>query len=139
MLGMAKLHRLDPDADLYLKSYLRQFKGRNYIKEAYQKLAWSQLVEGNVAGYLMNNANIIKYGRAIVDEDKAALREANAGQMPNIDLLKARLLYDGNYYQRSYQLLNSKKESDFNSVQERLEYNYRMGQYCTPFQMGLPH
>jgi hypothetical protein len=28
MLGMAKLHRLDPDADLYLKSYLRQFKGR---------------------------------------------------------------------------------------------------------------
>lgn len=127
MLGMAKLHRLDPDADLYLKSYLRQFKGRNYIKEAYQKLAWSQLVEGNVAGYLMNNANIIKYGRAIVDEDKAALREANAGQMPNIDLLKARLLYDGNYYQRSYQLLNSKKESDFNSVQERLEYNYRMG------------
>jgi hypothetical protein len=71
MLGMAKLHRLDPDADLYLKSYLRQFKGRNYIKEAYQKLAWSQLVEGNVAGYLMNNANIIKYGRAIVDEDKS--------------------------------------------------------------------
>jgi len=127
MLGVAKLHRLDTDADLYLQSFIKTFKGRNYIKEAYQKLAWAQLIEGNISGYLMNNANILKYGRALVDEDKAALKEAKSAEIPDVTLLKARLLFDGGYFSRSYQVLTGTSEASFKNIKQKLEYNYRLG------------
>lgn len=76
MLGVAKLHRLDADAADYLEIYIKNFKGRNYIKEAYQKLAWSYLANGNLTGYTLNMANVLKYGKDQLDEDKTAQKEA---------------------------------------------------------------
>ena len=47
MLGEAKLRRLDADADQYFLGYLKNFKGRHFIKEAYQKLAWHSMIQGD--------------------------------------------------------------------------------------------
>ncbi|MEL6717171.1 MAG: hypothetical protein AAFP82_00485, partial [Bacteroidota bacterium] len=51
MLGLAKLHRLDGDADKPMKQYLQQFKGRDYIKQTNRLLAWHELVNNHPAGY----------------------------------------------------------------------------------------
>lgn len=127
MLGTAKLHRLDADADLFIKKYLQKFKGRNYIKQAYQKLAWFHFLQGNEAGYRQNMQRCRQKGETIIGGDKNALKEAKAGQLPEETLLRCRLLFDGGYYQRAYDLLQAKQQSDFFKKSWKLEYTYRLG------------
>lgn len=125
MLGVAKLHRLDSDADVYLKSYATRFKGKNYLKETYQKLAWYELVNGNHKGYHDHMARVLTVGNNQLDEDKTALREAKSKETPHALLLQARLLFDGGYLSRAYKLLNAVNVDYFSSENHRLEYNYR--------------
>ena len=47
LTGIAKLNKLDKDARTYLLRYIVHFKGRNFIKAAYQRIAWSYLIENN--------------------------------------------------------------------------------------------
>ena len=126
MLGLAKLYRLDRDADVYLKKYVDNFHGQNYIKEAYQKLAWHELIHGNEINYV----HYIKFceteGAKIIGGDKNAEREAEAGIIPNMVLLKARLLFDGGYYDRAFKLLKKRTLSDFDNQKDQLEYAYRL-------------
>ncbi len=127
MLGLAKLYRLDPDADQYLESYLAEFNGRNYIKEAYQKLAWSHLIQGDENQYRHYIGQCKVKGYSLVEGDKTAQKEAKSGQLPHTELLRARLLFDGGYYQRAYDLLNTKATSDYLEQRHQLEHTYRLG------------
>jgi tetratricopeptide (TPR) repeat protein len=126
MLGTAKLRRLDADAPIYLNKYLHEFKGIHFIKECYQKLAWSELLHDNVSGYTQQMHNVKKYGAHVVDEDKQALRESDRGIIPQVTLLKARLLSDGGYYKRALELLES-EQSLLQHPDYTLEANYRLG------------
>lgn len=127
MLGVAKLRRLDDDADVHLNYYVRHFRGRNFIKEAYQKLAWHELVRDNEEGYLRYMQACRNRGEVIVGGDKNAQREAEASDPPDPSLVKARLLFDGAYYRQAYDVLASLDEPDFGSKRQRLEFLYRMG------------
>jgi len=127
MLGLAKLRRLDSDAYQWLEQFLNQFKGENMQKEAYQKLAWFHLVNNDEPGY-RNYMNYVKAKGASNNEaDKSALLEANTGEIPDQRLLKARLLFDGGYYQRAYDLLKNAAKSYQDQHRLHLEYLYRMG------------
>ena len=127
MLGVAKLRRLDQDTKTHFQQYLLRFKGRNFIKETYQKLAWSQLIKGNHAGYQKYMQACIQHGNTITGGDKNALKEAQKGQIPNAKLIKARLLFDGGYFQRAYQTLAGTSFHSFDNKQNQLEYTYRLG------------
>ena len=48
--GMLLLVALDLNAEDYLRNFLRQYKGMNYNKTAWQKLAWIQLLRGDTSG-----------------------------------------------------------------------------------------
>lgn len=127
MLGMAKLRRLDPDADKYLLLFIRQHKGRNFIKEAYQKLAWHALIQGNEKAYRQYMEYCISRGHTTSGSDRSALREARSGEMPNTALLQARLLFDGGYYRQALELLRKRPPNSFANDRHRVEYAYRMG------------
>ncbi len=127
MLGLAKLYRGDSDADEYLKKYVYYFKGRNYIKEGFQRIAWFELLRDNREGYKIFIENCKTAGRAEIGGDKNALKEARAGIAPDPTLLRGRLFFDGGYYQKAYEYLKSKNESSFSSQANKLEYTYRMG------------
>ena len=127
MLGIAKLERGDTDADVFLQNYVRQFKGRHYIKECYQKLAWSALLNGNLAGYKANLALCKNSGRASQEADKKALKDAKSTIIPNLALLRARLYCDGGYFLKAKAYLTSYAEKSFGTPAEKLEYNYRLG------------
>lgn len=128
LTGVAKLNKLDFDAYKYLYSFLMNFKGQNYIKAAYQKLAWYYLVNNNTSKYKEKIAYSITLGSSIVDEDKQALTEGKSNTVPNIRLLKARLLFDGGYYQESLDMLQEKLPSTYCvSTKDYLEYTYRIG------------
>ncbi len=126
LLGITKLRRLDKDAYQPLEQFLNNSKGENSIKEGYQKLAWFQLVNNNESGYYQHMNNIKNKGATHSEPDKAALKEAENGVKPDQKLLKARLLFDGGYYQRAYELLVS-STNPYSERMFQLEYQYRMG------------
>ncbi len=127
MLGLCKLRRIDTDAAPHFQRYVERFQGRHFIKETYQKLAWSELIAGNVNAYKKYMQACIRQGYAVAGGDKSALKEAEEGHMPPVALLKARLLFDGAYYQRAYDLLKQKDISTLSFKRDKLEYTYRMG------------
>ena len=125
--GLSALRKLELGADSFLLKFVNQFEGQLYIKEAYQKLAWYELIMNNdIAAYKQYMRSVEKRGTKIVDDDKQAADEAKSGNIPNPEMLKARLLFDGGYYQRSFNML-VKNEYRFIGNRLELEYLYRMG------------
>jgi hypothetical protein len=127
LLGLAKLCRLDGDANVPLQTFVNNFKGQSGIKDAYQKLAWYHLVNGNESGYRTYIGYAKIKGTDLIEPDKAAFREAKSGEMPDPLLTKARLLFDGGYYQRAYDLLKNAAPSYAGNRKNSLEHTYRMG------------
>lgn len=129
MLGLAKLRRLDADAAPYFQAYLRRYRGRNFVKEAYQKMAWQALLSGDQSGYRKHMEYCLTRGYATAGGDKNAQREAKAGHAPNLSLLQARLLFDGGYHEKGYALLAAQSGATYQG-RDALEYTYRLGRLC---------
>ena len=127
LTGMAKLHRLDKDADTFFTRYLNNFKGNNYVKDAYQKLAWHHFIHGNPSKYTENMNKVLLAGNTLVDADKQAERAAENGEIPNFHLLRARLLSDGGYYLEAITELTSTTKNFLEAEKDSLEYTYRIG------------
>ena len=125
-LGFTKLYHLETtEAEKYLESFLAEFKGGFYVKDAYQKLSWCYYLQGNQAKAEEVRKNILTKGTTNSDADKQALKDAKAGKWPNMLLLKARLLSDGGYNSEAAALLQGKTENDFAKEEEKLEFAYR--------------
>ncbi|MCB9307306.1 MAG: tetratricopeptide repeat protein [Lewinellaceae bacterium] len=127
LLGLAKLRRLDGDANKALEHFVNHFKGENNLKEGYQKLAWYHFVNGNENGYRTYMGYVKIKGSSNGEGDQAALREANSGETPDKRLLQARLLFDGGYYTRAYDLLKNRAADYAADRKKKLEYTYRLG------------
>lgn len=130
MHGLAKLYRLDADADVHLRTYAHTYKGINYIKEAYQKLAWFQIIRDDEKAYAYCMEQCKTKGNAILDGDKTALKEAESEIIPHKTLLQARLLFDGGYYSKAYGMLKNFSVDQLNEKRHQLEYTYRLGRIC---------
>jgi tetratricopeptide (TPR) repeat protein len=71
---------------------------------------------------------VLTRGTAKVDEDKQAGFEAAENTLPNAVLLRARLLFDGGYYNLSLkELLNNPVKTTVQSRRNLIEYTYRLG------------
>ena len=127
MLGSAKLYRNDTSAARHLQTFLDNFKGFNNIKSAHQRLAWCALLKGSAEGYWKEMYLCKTVGKAEEGIDKNALKEANSGVMPDATLLAARLLFDGGYFTAAEEKIKPKKEADFATPEQKLEYHYRKG------------
>ncbi len=126
--GLCQLRELNPDADKSLQAFLDKFEGRHYIKEAYQKLGWYALaIDDNIPQYKSAMAKCQQYGQATIDDDKQALKAAKSDAVPHPDLLRARVLYDGGYYQRAFNYLIVKSHNLYYDNEYKAEYLYRMG------------
>jgi Tetratricopeptide repeat len=127
MLGLSYLRKLDPAASTWFEKFALANKRRNFVKEGYQKLAWSYLIVGDNINYKKAKQNCKQLGNTTVDADKQALRELEAQENPNVLLLKARLLCDGGYYEKGINLLAGHKMADFKLKREQAEFVYRVG------------
>lgn len=125
LLGMAKLRKLDPDADQAFLRYVSFFGGENLIKDSYQKLSWFYLLKGDKTSFEKYRLLIKTRGHLNYEDDKQAMREVESGKIPDINLLKARLLYDGAYYNEALLLLNQFSENSFQNKNDQAEYVYR--------------
>lgn len=126
LLGIGKTHRQDIDANVFFNLFLAKNKGEDYIKSTWHKMAWNELIKGNVTKYNEFLSKVKDQGRSVIDADKQAVKELESGQTPHPVLLKARLLTDGNYLKKALQLLENKNVNDFNKEENKTEYFYRL-------------
>lgn len=126
-MGFIKLFHLETvEAEKYLLRFLNSFKGRFYVKDAYQKLSWCYYLQGNMPAAEAARKMIILKGSTDADADKQALRDAKSGKWPNTLLLKARLLSDGGYSNEAASLLQGKSDMNFTKEEDKLEFAYRV-------------
>ena len=124
LMGKAKLNRLDKDADIYFKKFVTFYKGQNLIKDAYKRLSWYNLLEGDTLKYRIYSSLARRYGATTSDEDKNALKESESGILPDVILLKSRLLFDGGYYSSAEDVIKSHHKI-FKTESQQIEYYYR--------------
>jgi len=124
--GIAHLNKLDLSASTYFNKFLQTNKGVNYIKDANLHLSWIALLKGDKSAYTSYAAKVANSGYTYHERDKQAQNEASA-PAPPVDLLKARLLFDGGYLTKAAQLLDDKKTADYSSDKDKTEFNYRLG------------
>lgn len=124
--GECYLRKLDfRTANIFYKKFEKEFKGKNYLKDAKRKQAWAALLQGDTAKYLQLVKNVPETGNLDVDIDREAEKEFDSGEIPNLTLLKARLLFDGGYYADAKNtLLKTKKESL--TLPQQVELTYRL-------------
>jgi hypothetical protein len=127
LYGSAKLQHGDADASVYLARFLRNYTGKSFIKDGYLRLAWAFLLKGDTKNYYNSLELVRSYGQTHLEDDKSALLEAQRKTLPPITLLRARLYYDGGYFQKASEVLASVKEAAFNEQYDKAEYHYR---YC---------
>lgn len=126
LMGIARLNKLDAGAAGYFNKFLQSNRGISYIKDSYLHLAWIELLSGDMKGYQLYAEKVKSGGYTINERDKQALNDVSAG-MPNVTLLKGRLLFDGGYYAKSLEVLKGMKEGDLTQLKDRTEYHYRLG------------
>lgn len=124
LTGAALLNKLDPKSKIYFLKYVTHFKGRNFIKSAYHSIAWAYLVENNIEGYQTYISRIRYFGFQDIDNDKVAQLEADTKLQPHVELLSARLLFDGGYYTKAHKVLSQIKMNALTD-QEHTEWLYR--------------
>lgn len=125
--GLARLRKLDTGAEADFNYFLKHYKGKNNIKGAYQKLAWIALIKADTLHYKQMLQLSVSKGTTLLDEDKDAAAEAGSGEIINVYLVRARLLFDGGYYRQSLNEIRSRKISDFHHFHDQLEVTYRLG------------
>ena len=127
MYGVSLLNGLSPEASGPIMEFVQNFKGKTYLKEACQKMAWYHLViKNDVTQYQYWITKVGDRGTRLVGEDVSAAAERETRKVPNRILLKARLLYDGGHYEKSLELL-LKNDDLANQGEDRVEYIYRLG------------
>jgi TolA-binding protein len=120
------LRKLDFNSStVYYQKFINEYGGKNYLKDAKRKQAWIELLQGDTTNYLAILKEVPGTGNLDVDIDREAEREAESGEIPEINLLKARLLFDGGYYERSKKILIQTNKEKL-SVPQQVERTYRI-------------
>ncbi|RYY12277.1 MAG: hypothetical protein EOO04_33830, partial [Chitinophagaceae bacterium] len=123
--GYVLLYKGDAMAALSFERFVQRFKGRYYVKDAFQKLAWHYYLAGDPDKASAYRKQLLNSPGSNSEADKQAHREAESGQWPNKLLLRARLFNDGGYHREALRLLHGKSEHDFPAVADQLEFYYR--------------
>ena len=125
LLGLAKMRRLDADADIHFKIFVVKYKGKLYLKSAYKNLSWLAQSRGENENALTYYSLCRKNGTAVIEEDKLAEREAEENLPWPKSLIKARMIYDGKYFDLSLKYLAAVKNEELTHIRFKLEYVYR--------------
>ncbi|TLV01607.1 hypothetical protein FEN17_17610 [Dyadobacter luticola] len=123
-------------------TFLRQYKGFNYLKDCNLKLFMCQWLSGNDRGAKTYLDKIARSGKTIVEADAFATRFAadfEAGKISSGQkvLFKARYATDGGYLKEVSELMRALSENSFQKVAEKAEYNYRTGRIAQKSEQNL--
>ncbi|GAB3341940.1 hypothetical protein GCM10027299_56340 [Larkinella ripae] len=121
-----------PQAASAYRTFLNQYKGVNFLKDAYYKQFLCYWLNDDDAKAVPLLRQVTQVGATVVESDKAAQKFAELyfrkGLSPRQKILmKARLATDGGFYDTALQTLRPYAETAFPLVNEKAEFNYRKG------------
>src|ERR1017187_7623008 len=125
LIGIAKLQRGDGNAAFYLARYIREYKGEHYIKDAWLKLGWAFLLAGDKKHFENAMTFVAADGTAQLEEDKNAAREALLSKDLVLDILRARLYFDGGYFDKAQYEMKLVNPAKLANDLQKAEYYYR--------------
>lgn len=109
----------------YFHLFLNHYKGENFIKDAYYKIALCYWLEGNddkTQQYIQKGK---ESGFTRTEADKYAEKQLKKGFLEDRGLMKARLFTDGGYYDQAKIELDKLQPSTFKSETDQAEFYYR--------------
>jgi hypothetical protein len=126
-LAEALLLKLDFSCVTIYQRFIKDYRGKHFVKDAWQKMAWAAYLQNNItrSGYCVQQ--IKKSGNAATDADKQAQRFSESGVWPMRELLEIRLLIDGGYYKNALIKIQTINKANLVTVPNKLEYNFRYG------------
>lgn len=125
-MGTAYYLKLSPEAIPYFQKFATKFTGKMFVKDAWQKMALSYYLKGDMKQAQTCRAKITGVGSQQTDADKQAQRFAEIQEWPNAVLLQVRLLIDGGYYNTALKKISTVNEHTFSSISDKLEYSFRL-------------
>ncbi len=127
LLGKAYLYNLDERTITSFNSFLKKYNGMNYIPTIYQKLSWFYFLNENMLSFNESRRFALTKGKVLIESDKQARNELLHKSSYDSVLLKARVLFDGGYYEKASQvMLKHKYYIDHKDNNIRGEYFYRL-------------
>jgi len=125
-MGVAMLMKLDTSCISYFKRYIGKNRSGNFIKDAWQKMAFAYYISGDQAKAKWCMEQVLTHGNTRSDADKQAQRSAANKIWPDNKILQARFLIEGGYYDRALTILH-RVEPKLLKGADRLEYLFRTG------------
>ena len=128
LLGVNKQNKMDDECLVHFENYLNNFKGKNYKKSALMRMSWHYHIRGDKEKYILYKNRINSFEGKQVDADREAQSYCSNAKSSHVNLLKARLLFDGGYSDLAVEELEKIKSADFfKNSKNNLEYFYRYG------------
>jgi tetratricopeptide (TPR) repeat protein len=124
--GEILLHQGEYERSIHsYEIFLEQWKGANYIKDAYYKIGLCFHLQ-NQSERAQKYFELAKEnGQSATEPDKSAERTLSEKDLPNIVLSKARYAMDGGYYEKAFSILSLIKDNDLKTRKDQVEYYYR--------------
>ena len=111
-------------------SYLKNFKGKTFLKDTYYKLFLANWLNADEKKAILYLNKIPSVGGTIAESDKAAQKfyenYTKTKALPPPSLIKIRLAFDGGYYDQALEEAKGLSENTFTSVKDKADYNYRL-------------
>ncbi|MCW3788260.1 hypothetical protein [Plebeiibacterium sediminum] len=139
--GKYMVQSLSDTAEPILKQFLKLEKSNQFKADAFRYLSWHYLLNGDTIRYQQYQDSILVMDDYPTSEDKQAKFENDLNVIPDLSLLKARLLFDKGAYEIASTVLLSVREN-INSTENLIEYHYRLGrcfQYLNNENKALYH
>jgi hypothetical protein len=120
--GKLKLNRLDEDADQDLRFFLEESTFKNYKREICMKLAYYHYIHGDYRKYRQYRDRVETFPKSTTDRDREADVELSRPYDPHTEILKARFLVNGSYFQRAESILVKINPDRLSNQAYRCEY-----------------
>jgi TolA-binding protein len=124
--GEVYLHKGDyMNAIASYRSFIGNYKGVNYIKDANYKIGLCYWLNGNAADAKAMFKQAKTLGKESSEADKYAARSMADSELPHIKLTKARYFTDGGYYDDARKMLASIAPQELPTKRDQVEFTYR--------------
>ena len=110
----------------FYSKFLDDYKGENFVKDAWFKVALTYWLQGNVKLARLHFDKAGKSGKTFVSPDKNADGILDEDEYPDKNLMQVRLATDGGFYEKADRMLARMNEDMFESRNEKTQYYYRM-------------
>lgn len=111
-------------ANHFYKLFLAHYQGKNYIKNAYYRLFLSDWLSDKPQASRYLDSCLSK-GQTQIELDKNAENFAKRRNLPHKALMKARLLTDGGFYEKAWQVVQQIPEKELSNQKDKIELLYR--------------